>query len=309
LQSRTINDRAALRAFVFDSLEEQIAVIDEAGVILDVNSAWTRFGIENGLSPDFDCVGCNYLEVVQHSFSAGDERAREAAQGISDVLSGRRAGFYHEYPCHTPTERRWFMMRVSRLKGELGRMFVISHHDITQRKLAEERAEHMALHDSLTGLANRRCFGEFLGLELRRSVRERSAISLVLIDVDHFKDYNDERGHLAGDQCLAAVARVLPAFARRPGDLAARLGGDEFAVILGKTEIAESRMIADAIREAVSELKLVFGGSRQVTVSVGVACAIPGEQQTQDLLFQEADKALYAAKAAGRNRVVLAPSG
>jgi len=301
-----MDDRTALRAFVFDSLEEQIAVTDEAGVILDVNSAWTSFGIENGLSPEFSCVGRSYLDVVHYSFAAGDERAREAAQGISDVLGGKRANFYYEYPCHTPAEKRWFMMRLSRLKGDSSRMFVISHHNITQRKLAEERAEHMALHDSITELANRRYFNEFLSLEMRRSIRDRSAISLVLVDVDYFKDYNDELGHLAGDQCLAAVAKVLPAFARRPGDLAARLGGDEFGVILGNTEIAESRTIADAIRQAVGDLRLVFGGSRQVTVSVGVAAVIPDERRTAEFLFQEADKALYAAKSEGRNRVVLA---
>ena len=300
-----MNDRTALRAFVFDSLEEQIAVTDEAGVILDVNSAWTSFGIENGLSPEFNCVGCNYLDVVHRSLTAGDERAREAAQGISDVLGGRRASFYYEYPCHTPAERRWFMMRLLRLQGDFSRMFVVSHHNITQRKLGEERAEHMALHDSLTGLANRRYFNEFLSLEMRRSIRDCSAISLVLLDFDHFKEYNDELGHFAGDQCLAAVAKVLPAFARRPCDLAARLGGDEFGVILGKTKIAESQAIADAIRQAVGDLKLVFGGSKQVTVSVGVAAVNADERRTEEFLFQEADKALYAAKAAGRNQVVL----
>jgi diguanylate cyclase (GGDEF)-like protein len=184
---------------------------------------------------------------------------------------------------------------------------VISHHDITQRKLAEERAEHMARHDSLTGLANRRYFNEFLGLEVRRSIRERSPVSLILIDVDRFKDYNDELGHLAGDRCLAALAGVLAAFARRPGDLAARLGGDEFGLILGKTAGAESAAIGEAIRKAVAGLKLAFGGSGQVSVSVGAACMIAGEQQTEEFLFQEADRALYAAKAAGRNRVALGP--
>ena len=297
--------RIALRALVFDSLEEQIAVLDHAGIIVDVNSAWTSFGTENGLSADFDCVGRNYLDVVQRSFSAGDERAREAAQGIAEVLSGARASFHHEYPCHTPAQRRWFLMRVSRLKGELGRMSVISHHDITQRKLAEERAEHMARHDSLTGLANRRYFNEFLSLEVRRSIRERSPVSLILIDIDHFKDYNDELGHLAGDQCLAAVAGGLATFARRPGDLAARLGGDEFGLVLGNTAIAESATIAHAIRKAVAGLELASRGAGQITVSVGAACVIAGEQHSEDFLFQEADRALYAAKAAGRNRVAL----
>jgi len=304
-----MHDRTALRALVFDSLDEQIAVLDQAGAIIDVNSAWTSFGAENGLSSEFACVGCNYLGIIHCAFAAGDSLAGEAAQGISDVLSGKRGSFYHEYPCHSPAEKRWFMMRVSRLKDDSNSMSVISHSNITKRKLAEERAEHMALHDPLTGLANRRYFNEFLNNEMRREIRDRSMISLVVIDVDYFKDYNDELGHPAGDLCLVRIGRALLAFSRRPGDLAARLGGDEFALVLGRTEIAESQTIADAIRRAISDLKLVFGGSRQVTVSVGVASVTPDEQQTEEFLLQEADRALYGAKSAGRNRVVHAQSG
>lgn len=304
-----MHDRTALRALVFDSLEEQIAVLDQAGAIIDVNSAWTSFGAANGLSSEFACVGCDYLQIIHRAFAAGDSLAGEAAQGISDVLGGKRASFYYEYPCHSPTERRWFMMRVCRLKDDSNRLFVISHSDITKRKLAEERAEHMARHDPLTGLANRRYFNEFLNSEMRRSIRDRSTISLLVIDIDYFKDYNDELGHLAGDRCLGTIGQALLAFSRRPGDLVARLGGDEFALVLGGTEIAASQAIADAIRRTVSDLKLVFGGSRQVTVSLGVASVTPDEQQTEDFLLQAADKALYRAKAAGRNRVAHAPCG
>jgi len=304
-----MHDRTVLRALVFDSLEEQIAVVDQTGAIIDFNSAWTSFGVENGLSSEFSCVGCNYLDIIHRAFAAGDSHAGEAAQGISDVLSGKRASFYYEYPCHSPAERRWFMMRVSRLKDDSKSMFAISHSNITKRKLAEERAEHMARHDPLTGLTNRRYFNEFLKSEMRRSIRDRSTITLVMIDVDYFKEYNDELGHLAGDLCLVRIGQALLAFSRRPGDLAARLGGDEFALVLGRTEIAQLQTIADAIRRAISDLKLVFGGSRQVTVSLGVASVTPDEQQTEDFLLQEADKALYGAKSAGRNRVAHAQSG
>ena len=195
------------------------------------------------------------------------------------------------------------MMRVTRLKDDSRRLFVVSHHDITQRKLAEERAEHLAMHDPLTGLANRRYFDLFLNTEMRRSVRNLSAISLIEIDVDHFKDYNDELGHLAGDQCLVNVAQAVLAFSRRPGDLAARLGGDEFALLLGDTDLAESQKIAEAMRRAISDLGMVFGGSRQVTVSVGVTSMSPDEREREGNLLQEADDALYRAKRAGRNRV------
>ena len=298
----------ALHTLVFNSLEEQIAVIDQAGVIIDVNSAWINFGLENGLSTEFTCVGHNYLNIIQYSFTAGDVLAGEAAKGILDVISGKCASFYHEYPCHSPTEKRWFIMRVTRLKSDSKSLFIISHYDITKRRLAEERAEHMARHDPLTGLANRRYFKEFLDREVRRSIRGQLTISLILIDADHFKDYNDKLGHTAGDLCLVKISQVLTALSRRPSDLAARLGGDEFALILGETDIAESQTIADTIRRAINDLKLDFGKSRQVTVSLGVATITPNRQQTEDFLFQEADKALYHAKSTGRNRMIHAQS-
>jgi diguanylate cyclase (GGDEF)-like protein len=295
-----------LHTLVVNSLEEQIAVIDEAGAILDVNLAWTEFGADNGLSAKYAWVGRNYLEVLSASSAAGDSLAGEAARGIQEVVAGERASFYLEYPCHSPQEKRWFIMRVTRLKDDARRLFVITHQNITARKLAEERAEHLAMHDVLTELANRRYFNLFLGNEMRRSIRNRSPISLLEIDVDHFKDYNDALGHLAGDRCLAGVARALRAFARRPGDLAARLGGDEFALILGDADAAEAQRIAQAILAAVEDLKMVFGASRQVSVSVGLVSLIPDERHDENFLLQEADKALYRAKVSGRNRVVQA---
>ena len=297
-------DRTALHTLVIDSLEEQIAVIDQKGTIVDVNSAWTDFGIENGLSPEFACLGCNYLEVLSASPATGDSLAGEAAQGILDVVNGKRASFQLEYPCHSPDSKRWFVMNVRGLKGGPGNLFVISHHNITQRKLAEEQAEYLALHDPLTGLANRRYFNLFLNNAIRRNIRSRSPLSIIELDVDYFKEYNDEFGHPAGDQCLLKVARILHAFSRRASDLAARLGGDEFALVLGESGLEESRKVADAIRKAVDDLNMVYGGSGKVTVSLGVASVIPQKGQAEDFLLQEADKALYDAKLAGRNRVI-----
>lgn len=298
-----MHNRKTLRSLLFDSLEEQIAVIDEKGTIVDVNAAWTSFGVENGLSPDFISIGNNYLETTRRSSAEGDILAGKAAQGIMDVMAGTRASFHHEYPCDSPTERRWFMMLVSPLKGYKRRMLILSHYNITTRKLAEEQVEHLARHDSLTGLANRRYFNEFLNSEILRCRRNKSMLSLILIDADHFKAYNDELGHLAGDHCLTKIGKALLPFARRPSDLAARLGGDEFALVLGNTDYDESLSIAEAIRKAVSALNLLYARTRQITVSVGVAAVTPDESQTTDFLLQEADKALYGAKAAGRNQV------
>jgi diguanylate cyclase (GGDEF)-like protein len=297
-------DLTALRALVFDSLSDQIAVIDHAGTIVDVNSAWISFGNKNGLCSEYSCLGRNYLEILSVSVAAEDSLSAEVAQGVLDVVGGKRVCFSFEYPCHSPDDKRWFMMGITGLKDKSARLFVISHHNITLRKLAEERAEYLAMKDALTGLANRRHFDLFLNSELRRRTRDGSAISLIVLDVDYFKKYNDEFGHPAGDQCLVKVSQTLLGFSRRPSDLAARLGGDEFALILGNSDFAEARKISAAILRAIHDLRMFFRESGQVTASIGVASMIPRERQNGDLLYHEADKALYRAKVAGRNCVV-----
>ena len=296
-------DRTVLLALVVDSLEVQVAVVDAGGTIVEVNRAWNEFGARNGLPPGTAGPGVSYLAALQASAACGDPLALEAEQSIREVLEGARPDLDLEYPCHSPERERWFMMRVAPLRGSEERLFVILHQDITRRKLAEARAEHMALHDPLTGLANRRYFSRFLSEELRRGARQGTPVGLVVLDVDDFKGYNDALGHVAGDRCLSGVGEVLAAHARRATDLAARIGGDEFALVLGNTDLAGAGAIAQAVRAAVAELR--FGGvdARRVTLSAGTASAPPGGKQTEGGLLQEADKALYAAKAAGGNRV------
>ena len=298
-----MSELPALHTQVLNSLDDQVAVIDENGVIIDVNTAWRQFGIENGLSEEFTSIGCNYLDVCSSPGADGDNLAHEARQGMADVIQGKRETFYYEYPCHSPTEQRWYMMRITRVKGTEKRFFVVSHQDITQRKLAEETANQLAMLDPLTGLGNRRYFNRFLQREFQRSIRNGSAISLVEVDVDHFKEYNDQLGHPAGDECLIQVGEVLRETAHRPGDLAVRLGGDEFAVILSDTGAEGSQAVSESIRKSISDLGLVYDGSRQLTVSIGAASMVPNPQQTWNSLLEAADKALYRAKSAGRNRV------
>ena len=227
----------ALYKSVFHTLEDQIAVIDQVGTFLGQFGLAKLWGRKRAAFRVRVC-GHNYLKTLSDSAAAGDSLAGDALQGIMGVLAGKHAFFYHEYPCHSPAEKRWFTMRVTALHGdESGGLFVVSHHNVTQRKLAEEQVEHLARQDPLTGLANRRAFNLSLKREILNSIRNRMPIGLALIDVDYFKQYNDEFGHAAGDQCLTNVGQVLLAHARRPDDLAARLGGDEFALILRNTEL------------------------------------------------------------------------
>jgi diguanylate cyclase (GGDEF)-like protein len=177
------------------------------------------------------------------------------------------------------------------------------------RELGEANAEleRLAREDPLTGLANRRCFFERAELEWRRAVRSGSSLTVALLDLDHFKRFNDVCGHPAGDRCLQTVGRVLAGRIQRAGDLAARYGGEEFIVLLCSTDSEGARRVAEMLRSAVAELHLPDAGpdeSHRVTVSVGVATVAPGGGRTLDELIAAADQALYRAKADGRNRVV-----
>ncbi|UPK26349.1 sensor domain-containing diguanylate cyclase [Bradyrhizobium sp. 195] len=181
--------------------------------------------------------------------------------------------------------------------------------DITEQKDLQDKLASLATTDGLTGLANRRAFDERLADEWARARRDGTQLSLLLIDVDHFKKFNDHYGHLAGDACLRALGRILSAQARRPADLAARYGGEEFAVLLPNTGPDGCAEVGEGIRQALQELAILHGQNpptRLVTASLGGASAVPSET-TMDCstLVAAADRALYAAKDGGRDRLVM----
>ncbi|WP_413458402.1 diguanylate cyclase [Herbaspirillum huttiense] len=172
---------------------------------------------------------------------------------------------------------------------------------------ANRKLEALSATDGLTGVANRRRFDEVLANELRRSVRSGHALALLMLDVDYFKKYNDRYGHLAGDECLRIVARVLQKSSRRATDLVARYGGEEFSVIIAESDTAHALQQAENICQAIFELKLPHADSPfgYITASIGVASLQPDEETTAEQLLRIADQALYHAKYQGRNRVVL----
>jgi diguanylate cyclase (GGDEF)-like protein len=169
---------------------------------------------------------------------------------------------------------------------------------------ANRRLAELAWSDELTALYNRRHFEEALAEEWARAHRTRSPIALVMVDIDHFKSLNDTLGHVAGDRALRAVADVIKACARRPGDVAARYGGEEFVVLLPGGRRERVHALAEEIRQAVEALALPHPGHAlgRITVSVGVA-AVTAPESLQATLVDAADRALYRAKAAGRNAV------
>jgi diguanylate cyclase (GGDEF)-like protein len=164
----------------------------------------------------------------------------------------------------------------------------------------------LAQHDALTGTKNRRVFDEHLTSLWPQAIEDRRAIAVLLIDVDHFKSYNDQYGHQAGDQTLRRVAQAIQTFACRPLDVIARYGGEEFAAVLYDVDEQQAMQVAERMRRAVEELNISHEGSSvfaRVTISVGVAAVKPTRERNVQGVLQLADQALYEAKTSGRNRV------
>ncbi len=198
--------------------------------------------------------------------------------------------------------------------------FVVTLRDATERKAVEiklkhalEQMERMAATDALTGLANRRHFDSVADIEWRRCAREGQPLSVLLLDADYFKRFNDRYGHLEGDGCLRAIAAVIAAAARRSTDLAARYGGEEFLLLMSNTDRAGARSVAELVRQRVLDLAIAHERSPVasiVTVSIGGATAWPGDPESGpksvSALLATADTALYEAKSGGRNRAVIA---
>lgn len=182
----------------------------------------------------------------------------------------------------------------------------------SQRALMEANLELQRLTrvDGLTGLSNRRYFDEYLAAEWKRAARTQNPLSVLMIDVDNFKRYNDTYGHLAGDDVLRKVAKVIQKNCSQPTDLGARYGGEEFAMVLCGASLAATEAIGEKLRQDVVDLHLAHkasGSFDYVTISIGGASMIPRPSQPGAGLIDAADKALYRAKERGRNRLVVQP--
>ena len=177
--------------------------------------------------------------------------------------------------------------------------------DVTAEKAMEEQLLRMVMSDSLTGVQNRRAFDQTLRSEWRRCTRALEPLSVIMIDIDDFKRFNDTFGHLVGDEALCAVARAVTGSLRRAGDVLARFGGEEFALVLPGIATEGATAVAESLLEAVRAVTVRQAAGWQLSVSVGTASWVPGHAATKAVqLLAEADQALYAAKHAGKDRAV-----
>jgi diguanylate cyclase (GGDEF)-like protein/PAS domain S-box-containing protein len=279
----------------------------------------TRIGLDDIVSyaspSSVRVVGWHPKQVVGHSALSGIIPADLPA--VEEVIERLKRGEVEEARTTRRTLHRekgeiWIesTLRVTRDEnGEIDGAVAITR-DVTEQKVLEEKLEALATEDGLTGLANRRRFDERFAEEWARAQRERTSLALLIIDLDHFKAYNDAYGHLAGDACLRAVARILAEEAARSGDLAARFGGEEFALLLPNTDSAGCTRIGERVRKTLRKAEIPHALNppvNMVTASLGGAVCRPAAERSVSPteLIEAADRALYVAKDQGRDRLAM----
>ena len=291
---------------VLDSMPQQVAMLDNSGVIVKVNAAWERFARQNGAwSLDRTGVGTSYFGVCDAKRLPPRSEGHEARIGLERLLAGEIDRFVLEYPCHSPAEQRWFLMHAVRIDGTGGA--VVSHVDVTDRKLAELNLRELAMVDPLTGVLNRRGLSEILAAEANRARRSASPLTAIVIDCDDFREINDQHGHAVGDEALALLARRLTEVLR-PSDRLARVGGDEFVVLLPDTRMVEAAVVGDRLRLAAAREEAANGDTPlRLTVSMAVA-NVDLDNARIDEILRSARTSLNESRHRGKSRMTLATS-
>ncbi len=280
---------------VIDAVPAPIFFKDERGAYLGCNRAFEAY---IGVSPE-EIVGKTVYDVAPRHladvyYKADRDLLDAGGQQVYESQVRFKDGSVHDVVFHKAT----FAKRDGSLGGLVGAML-----DITERKRLEEQLARLAALDPLTGIYNRRTFMKLSEGELSRCKRDHQPVSLVMLDIDHFKEINDTYGHAAGDAVLMKLVRTVATLLRQH-DIVARAGGEEFCVTLGNTDLATAEGIAQRMCRVLSEEDVTHDGQRiAVTVSIGVAQCDPAHD-TVETALQRADLAMYEAKRQGRNRVV-----
>jgi diguanylate cyclase (GGDEF)-like protein len=304
---RELRDNRNMLSHAMSGMSDGFAMYDPQGKLVYANPQYSNLFPLSGV---VRVAGYNIRDILRKAIETQERRNFPIAvdeQWIETAARDLHRDKDEEIDLY---DGRWLSLRT-RMTADGMALVVVS--DVTAMKQAEhslravaDRMKSLAETDGLTGIVNRRAFDEALALALARSVRERTPLSLLMIDVDRFKAYNDTYGHLAGDECLKAVTDCLRKAARRDTDIVARFGGEEFVVLMPEADEADACRVAGKFRDALHALNLPHTGSEftRVTASVGVAVKQSrGRAITPSEFMQHADEALYDAKRGGRDRV------
>ena len=286
-------------------MADGLVMFDPAGKLILCNAQYRALFPKTA---DIRVPGTDYRDILRASVARGESiTPPDAVEGwIAEIMVTQTHASHRQIRL---ADGRWLDVRT-RPTGNGGSLSVFS--DITEAKQVEaellaanEKLNLLAHRDGLTELLTRRAFDDALAREFARGRRNATPLSLLIIDVDWFKRFNDHYGHPAGDECLRAVSGCIEATARRPADAAARYGGEEFAIVLPETDARGAFVIAETLRGKVRDLRLAHAGSEKgiVTVSIGVGTFDGSADIEIADLLRRADEALYGAKAAGRDRV------
>lgn len=306
LQQELTHSRDTL-SYALAEMSDGLAMFDKDGRLVLCNEQYREcFPFTGQLRQP----GAHLRDILRAVVDSGEQLTapkQQAEKWIDEIVANLHRKSEEEVNLY---DGRWLQIRT-RPTSNGATMIVVS--DVSRFKQAElalhsatDQLKHLVRTDGLTDLLNRRAFDDAIETEIRRSGRSGTALSLLLVDVDRFKTYNDQYGHPAGDQCLRQVSQQLKDSLKRPGDLAARYGGEEFAAILPDTDEDGAYLVAEGFRKSLAQLRLPHAASERgyVTASVGVATYTPENLHRSALeLIQTADAALYSAKAAGRDRV------
>ncbi|MEO0480436.1 MAG: diguanylate cyclase [Planctomycetota bacterium] len=287
---------------LIDSAPMPVLLLDRSGRITDANDA----AEELVGRPEAALVGVSVEEFVVVGQGA---RWREA---MEKVLGGQPFRGAEQFFADRADGSKVILYPYRDAEGDV--VGVVVTEDVEELKDSRSTLEFvnselkdLVNRDPLTQVANRRAYENALRRESSRCARRESPLAILMIDVDHFKEFNDSCGHQAGDQCLRQIAKALGNSIRRPGDLLARYGGEEFVAMLPETDLEGARYVAARMRAAVASLQIEHPTQdRPVTVSLGVCVAVPKPGESAQVLVDRADRALYHAKNSGRDRVVVA---
>lgn len=289
---------------MFNALLDPILMISNQGVILEAHA---RSNYILGWAPQ-ELTNRPIYALLSSPYETQYKKYCEHPHGFNtipyigtkqEIIAKNKAG--QELSCE-------FVITQLRLPEQSEPMYMIIIRDTSDQKKIQEKLLWLSTHDELTGIYNRRYFNDQINEEWRRLMRERTPLCLLLVDIDHFKAYNDSLGHQAGDECLRNIVVVINEQFNRAGEFLARYGGEEFAILLPNTDREGCHIIAERILKAVREESIPHPNSHAgalVTVSIGGACMVPTPTFNSEILIKMADQALYEAKDNGRDCFIL----